>query len=688
MLDPYLRDEYAWLWFKPEMGKPLLIKERYRPRFLVELKKGLTYEALKGLLESHPLIYSVLETLKYSDLRRIEKKSYAEVRVDSVNCLMPVIKYVQSLNGVKEVFDGGLAPIQWYLMEKGVAPTSFCEFVEDQGVLKSLKLLNDEMLIDPPPFKIIRFQAPLDGIIDEVTLYDEVDNELYNFNGSEDSVLEGFRSVLESEDPDVLVTDNVGTIVKRMYKRAAQSKVSFSFGRGGDTTHGRILLGLASYLDMGLAGLVERSRFTLAPMGLNYDWEAGKTIDSRQCYEAYRQEVAVPEMKGGYNFESNAWELVRKDRGGMLFSPQSGLHENVGCLDFESMFPNIIVKRNVSYETVTDEGVRIDIKGFLGGWTKKFLERRLYFKHLKSSYSSGSKEWKYCEERQSSLKLMLVVIYGYSGCYANRFANVRVFQEINRQARQAMVKALNVSLENGFEVIYGDTDSIFVKKLNAKKRDYESLAVDIAKETNLPIKLDKHFRFLVLMNKSTDPQQSSTRRYYGHLMEGEYFFRGIELRRHDTPIYIKRLQERIMELLFDAEDAEDVVRRGVPRALAQINRACEEIRQRRVEARELVISKRLSRDVNDYRSLQPHVVAALLGEEDGNSDFVFVNTERKNPYLRVIPAYMLDEDSRSYDWRKYASLARKAGSSMLASITKELNQDKRSMRLTQLDAFV
>ena len=60
MLDPYLREEYAWLWFKPERGKTLLIKERYRPRFLIELKEGLTYEALKGLLESHPLNYSVL----------------------------------------------------------------------------------------------------------------------------------------------------------------------------------------------------------------------------------------------------------------------------------------------------------------------------------------------------------------------------------------------------------------------------------------------------------------------------------------------------------------------------------------------------------------------------------------------------------------------------------------------------
>jgi DNA polymerase elongation subunit (family B) len=49
--------------------------------------------------------------------------------------------------------------------------------------------------------------------------------------------------------------------------------------------------------------------------------------------------------------------MVKRDKGGMLFTPQVGLHENVGCIDFESMFPSIISRRNVSYETVNEDGV-------------------------------------------------------------------------------------------------------------------------------------------------------------------------------------------------------------------------------------------------------------------------------------------------------------------------------------------
>ena len=45
-------------------------------------------------------------------------------------------------------------------------------------------------------------------------------------------------------------------------------------------------------------------------------------------------------------------ELVSNDRGGMIISPQTGLHENVIVLDYDNEYPNLIVNHNSSYETV------------------------------------------------------------------------------------------------------------------------------------------------------------------------------------------------------------------------------------------------------------------------------------------------------------------------------------------------
>jgi DNA polymerase I len=632
-------------------------------------------------------VHSAEPVERYTSLSMERLERVAEVRVDSAQHLDKVIDYARGLREVKEVFDVGLSPIQWYLIERGVAPTGLCEFEAQGGALESIRALEDDG-IEPPPFKTLLIKLPDAGAITSVDVFDADETPTRSLRGTERSVLADLKVLLEGEDPDVIVLDDTNSI-RWVANRAARHGLSFSFGREGELTHGRIIIGYHSWADMGLAGLQERSLFTLAPMGVSSDWEAGKTIDSRQCYEAHRRRILVPEMKGGYVSSMNAWDMVKRDRGGILFTPQVGLHENVGCIDFESMFPSIISRRNVSYETVTEEGVDQTRPGFMDCFTAPTLERRFRFKHMRKQFPQGSREWTWCEQRQTSLKLMLVVIYGYSGCYANRFANVQVFQEINRQARQALVKALNIALDRGFEVVYGNTDALYTKKQGATEADYEELAAAIAEETGLPIKLDKHFRFLVLLGKTTDPLQGASNRYYGKLTDGSLFYRGIELRKHDTPPYMNRLQERVMATLFDADDAEDVLRIGLLRALVIANRAFEDLRRGRVDARDLVISKRLTRELTQYRSLQAHVVAALLGAEEGrSSSYVYANSESNNPFLRVKPSFLVGAAGERYDRRKYVELARRTIMSLLSPFISEDSLTGRGLRESRLEDYL
>jgi DNA polymerase elongation subunit (family B) len=404
---------------------------------------------------------------------------------------------------------------------------------------------------------------------------------------------------------------------------------------------------------------MERARFTFAPIGVSAEWEPGKTIDSRQCAEAVRLGVLVPQMRGGYGFNSSAWDLVRSDRGGMIFSPVAGLHENVAALDFESMFPNLIVSRNISYETITDEGVNDDMPGFMGGFTKPFLERRLFFKHLKNQYKHGSREWLWCDQRQAALKLMLVVVYGYSGCYANRFANVRVFQEINRQARQAMVTALRTAQGEGYSVVYGPFDSIFVKGTDATRSDYVNLASAISEATGLPMRLERHFRYLVLLTKTTDPSVVVANRYYGKLTDGSLFYRGIELRRHDTPPYINDMQTNMMEAMFRYDDIHLVYSTGIRDALGIAENAI-----RRVS---------LGKALKEYKSRHPHIVAAMLGADKDMAEYILLNMENSNPFTRVIPASLVDVNHRFYDRKKYTALVRRAAWNLLRPFMRNEN---------------
>lgn len=665
LLDPYINGKYAIMWFRLKNGHVIQLKDRYYPTFLAQPKKEYTVDDISWLFNEHPFVHSTKIVERHPSLRRERKEKIVQVKVDASDDLDAVLRYAKRLHEVQEIYNTGLIPIQWHLIHRETPPSSLCEITESQGIIKTVNRLNDDHQLKPPPFNIIKFTIPDKGEINEIIIQDEWLDPVTTLKGDEKQVLSDFQTHLNETDPDMLVTDIPLNTTRHMIRKARKNNVDLRFGREGFRYRGRILVGSSSFKDMGIAGLVERARFTYAPMGVSADWAAGKTIDSRQCAEAVHLNIMVPPMGGGFSFSTWAWDFIRHDKGGMIFSPQPGLHENVAALDFESMFPNIIVKKNVSYETVVEGGIDTSIEGFLGKITEPFLSRRIRFKHMRSDYPKGSHEWWYCQQRQSSLKLFLVVYYGYSGCYSNRFANVRVFQQINKESRKAMVQALQTAQDNGFQVIYGPFDSLFVKKDGATRQSFQELAKTITEVTRLPMGLDHHFKYLVLLTKTTEPSMVTANRYYGKLMDGDMFYRGIEMRRHDTPRFIYKMQENIMETLFAYQDTASVLNEGVKDAQDIVRNALQEINQGRVNPRELVISKRLRREVKEYKARQPHIVAAMLGKNEEMSRYILVNTEHDNIYMRVVPENLLKDTHRQYDKKKYAQMTRRAAWNLL-----------------------
>ena len=82
-------------------------------------------------------------------------------------------------------------------------------------------------------------------------------------------------------------------------------------------------------------------------------------------------------------------QIVAGDKGGMVISPQIGLHEDVLALDYDNEYANLIVKHNLSYETVGGGEAK---KGLLPTVVERFLKRRLYFKRLLKELPQDSQE--------------------------------------------------------------------------------------------------------------------------------------------------------------------------------------------------------------------------------------------------------------------------------------------------------
>jgi DNA polymerase elongation subunit (family B) len=95
-----------------------------------------------------------------------------------------------------------------------------------------------------------------------------------------------------------------------------------------------------------------------------------------------------------------------------------------------------------------------------------------------------------------ALKDILVSLYGTTGSFWNRFANVTAFEEINRLSREVLIKTKDIVQGLGFELLYADTDSVFLKKIGASAEDFESAKDALRRETDLPISLENYYNSL------------------------------------------------------------------------------------------------------------------------------------------------------------------------------------------------
>jgi DNA polymerase elongation subunit (family B) len=145
-------------------------------------------------------------------------------------------------------------------------------------------------------------------------------------------------------------------------------------------------------------------------------------------------------------------------------------------------------------------------KGLLPTVVDRFLKRRLYFKGLLEELPRNSTEYVWCEQRVNSLKNILVCLYGSTGSLWNRYGNVLAFEEINRLSREVLIKTKDIVQQLGYELVYADTDSVFIKRTDSAI-DYNELVEILSKETGLSISVDYHYKFLVLLPLEVDEKK-------------------------------------------------------------------------------------------------------------------------------------------------------------------------------------
>jgi DNA polymerase elongation subunit (family B) len=622
------------------------------------------------------------------------------VHPDSIQHYKTLLKGLEKDGRVAQIFNSDLSPIQQYLFTKlKIEPTSKVEVQYDRNEsrLKKITKIEEDLAAAPPPFSILYFEIHTmsstnnfgHDVNDPITeIRDRYQHEPEIFlEGSEDAILQSFCEYIQAKDPDILFSSNQHsrstTTLDYLFMRMTALGLDLHLGRDKNTNktnkiEGRVYLSSKSFRsDLDLVSLIEKAQFAFLPLTLAAQYGISRLIDSRNCYELIQRGFVIPRSIHNRECIRTLDEIIAKDKGGMIFSPEIGSHENVAVLDYENEYANLILKHNLSYETVTSaEDAKIiqngkNQPGLLPTVLESVLKRRIFFKNLQKTFVINTTEWVRCEQRIVVLKDILVSLYGTTGSFWNRFANVVAFEEINRLSREVLIKTKDIVQGLGFELLYADTDSVFLKKIGASIEDFELVKDALRRETDLPISLENYYKFLVLLPLEADEKTEALKRYFGITHSNELIARGIEIRRHDAPNFIKEFQTELLYTLFDCKDSADVLFKGYENALLLVTNSIDKVMTGEIPIKDLVVSKMLRQDLTKYRSLFPHVSAALQLTEAGKSlvrgeiiHYIYTDAAHKNPLRRVMPLDLVSEE-HDYDKEKYREILLEAAESIL-----------------------
>ncbi|MCK4482825.1 hypothetical protein KAU55_06325, partial [Candidatus Bathyarchaeota archaeon] len=406
----------------------------------------------------------------------------------------------------------------------------------------------------------------------------------------------------------------------------------------------------------------------------------------------------IPRNKRVPEVFKSAYELLIGDRGGFVYEPRMGIHDRVGEVDFSSMYPFLMVKNNISAETVLckccpDSKLRIPELGYhicekRVGIVPKVLKfaiwKRLTYKRLKREVSDARLKEVY-ERRQAALKWILVTCFGYLGYRNAKFGTVDGHIGVCAFGREAFLRTSRIAERKGFTIIHGIVDSLWLKKEGATAEEYVRLCREVSERIGVPLSFEGRYKWIVFLPSRIHPNVAVLNRYYGVKEDGRIKVRGLEVRRRDTPKFVYDAQMEMINVLATANDSKTFVER-MPDALKVVKEYRRKLIDGKVSIWDLIVTKRLSKNLENYKQKVSQVIAAeqllKVGVEvsAGKSvRFLFTNAEDKR-YERRVRAEELIEERTNYDVRKYLLLLYSAASNILSPFgysTKDIHDSVR-----------
>ncbi len=304
--------------------------------------------------------------------------------------------------------------------------------------------------------------------------------------------------------------------------------------------------------------------------------------------------------------------MLNPIEGAYVKMPNPGIYNNLAVLDFRGLYPSIIISHNIDpssinpsakeyYEAPT--GVRFDKnrRSIMPTILNVLITQRVEVKKLYKKYPDNVN----LAARSQALKITANAFYGYLGYARSRWYSRDCAASVTAYGRQYIKTAMDQAVASGFEVIYGDTDSLVILLGEKKKEDVLKFLEDFNKTLPgaMELELEDFYARGVFVGKKSAKEQSGAKKKYALISEsGRIKIKGFELVRRDWSKIARETQRKVLESILKEGSIE--------KATAIVKNTIEELRSGRVPISELAISTQLRKGIDTYDAKSPELAAA------------------------------------------------------------------------------
>jgi len=382
----------------------------------------------------------------------------------------------------------------------------------------------------------------------------------------------------------------------------------------------RITYNLTSFNnDLLMNLLIVISRIARMPIDDISRMGVSQWIRSLLYYEHRQNGILIPRRQELDNRSSNVVnEAIIKDkkfRGGLVVDPVEGIHFDVTVMDFASLYPSIIKVKNLSYETVrcshdtckkntipqTNHWVCTKKNGLTSVLIGSLRDLRVnYYKNMAKKDTLTVEEKQLFTVVSQALKVILNASYGVMGAEIFPLYFLPAAEATTATGRHIILSTINNCKESGIEVLYGDTDSLFVKKPTSKQ--IEDIITKAKMDHNVELEVEKEYRYVVLSGRKKN--------YLGVTKNGKVDVKGLTGKKSHTPPFIKTLFYELLDILSEIKTVEEF-ERAKNKISDKITECARKVQAKEIPLQDLAFNVMISKAPRDYTKTVPqHIRAA------------------------------------------------------------------------------